>query len=223
MNITLSPTQKRFVDEQVKSGRYVDASEVVREAVRVLEGRHAAAIAATNYGILGAMPEGDIMAIAFIVLMEAAKSAQEDLKAIMEGVKAINKAKAAMREVLNKVQRDCAANAGRRDDAALDFSRGLGSERAYHAVPLPHLDADAPGGMRLVPTDLHPGRVQRTSDLCVVTEDLKSKLDSLSEMGEMESLRLQMSMDRLAKMMSTLSNLLKKTSDTASAITQNIK
>jgi len=52
---------------------------------------------------------------------------------------------------------------------------------------------------------------------------LKSKLDSLSEMGEMESLRLQMSMDRLAKMMSTLSNLLKKTSDTASAITQNIK
>ena len=222
MNITLSPTQKRFVDEQVKSGRYVDASEVVREAVRVLEGRHAAAIAATNYGILGAMPEGDIMAIAFIVLMEAAKSAQEDLKAIMEGVKAINKAKAAMREVLNKVQRDCAANAGRRDDAALDFSRGLGSERAYHAVPLPHLDADAPGGIRLVPTDLIPDAFGARA-ICVVTEDLKSKLDSLSEMGEMESLRLQMSMDRLAKMMSTLSNLLKKTSDTASAITQNIK
>lgn len=45
----------------------------------------------------------------------------------------------------------------------------------------------------------------------------------MSEMGEMESLRLQMAMDRLSKMMSTLSNLLKKTSDTANAITQNLK
>lgn len=54
-------------------------------------------------------------------------------------------------------------------------------------------------------------------------EQVKSDLDSMSEMGEMESLRLQMAMDRLSKMMSTLSNLLKKISDTASAITSNIK
>jgi hypothetical protein len=53
--------------------------------------------------------------------------------------------------------------------------------------------------------------------------DIKNKLDSMSEMGEMESLRLQMAMDRLSKLMSTLSNLLKKASDTASGITQNMK
>lgn len=35
---------------------------------------------------LGAMADGDIMALAFIVMMEAAKSAREDLKAMMEGV-----------------------------------------------------------------------------------------------------------------------------------------
>lgn len=52
---------------------------------------------------------------------------------------------------------------------------------------------------------------------------IKNKLDSMSEMGEMESLRLQMAMDRMSKMMSTLSNLLKKASDTASGIAQNIK
>lgn len=58
-----------------------------------------------------------------------------------------------------------------------------------------------------------------------LTEGLKAKsdLDSLSEMGEMESLRLQMAMDRQSKMMSTLSNLLKKISDTAQSITQNLK
>lgn len=51
----------------------------------------------------------------------------------------------------------------------------------------------------------------------------KNDLDSMSEMGETESLRLQMAMDRLSKMMSTLSNILKKISDTANGIVQNIK
>jgi uncharacterized protein involved in type VI secretion and phage assembly len=50
-----------------------------------------------------------------------------------------------------------------------------------------------------------------------------NKLDSLSEMGEMESLRLQMAMDRLSKMMSTLSNILHKASETQAAITPNLK
>lgn len=53
--------------------------------------------------------------------------------------------------------------------------------------------------------------------------EIKSDLDSMSEMGEMESLRLQMMMDRLAKAMSTISNLLKKISETAEQITQNLK
>jgi putative addiction module CopG family antidote len=34
VNITLALAQKKFVDEQVKSGRYTDASEVVRGALR---------------------------------------------------------------------------------------------------------------------------------------------------------------------------------------------
>jgi hypothetical protein len=54
-------------------------------------------------------------------------------------------------------------------------------------------------------------------------DQMKNDLDSMSEMGEMESLRLQMAMDRMSKMMSTLSNLLKKISDTQNSITQNIK
>ena len=54
-------------------------------------------------------------------------------------------------------------------------------------------------------------------------DQMKSDLDSMSEMGEMESLRLQMAMDRMSKMMSTLSNLLEKISDTQDAIVQNLK
>lgn len=60
-------------------------------------------------------------------------------------------------------------------------------------------------------------------DLAKAIDTLKQDLDSMSELGEMESLRLQMAMDRMSKMMSTLSNLLKKMSDTSSQITQNLK
>jgi len=52
---------------------------------------------------------------------------------------------------------------------------------------------------------------------------LRNDLDSLSEMGETESLRLQMAMDRLSKLMTTVSNLLKKIAETDGQILQNIK
>lgn len=155
--------------------------------------------------------------------MEAATSAREDVNDIMAGLKAINAAKAALRERLLDVRRDCAANSTRRDGETLDLSRGLGSERAYHQLLLPDLDPDGPGGVRMVRTDLHPGRIVRRQYLCVAAETVTAHLDGLSEMGEMESLRLQMAMDRMSKLMSTLSNLLRKVSETSSAIVQNIK
>jgi hypothetical protein len=50
-----------------------------------------------SYPNLGNLGDGDIMAIAFIVMMEATKSAQEDLKSIMDGVRNINHNKAHLR------------------------------------------------------------------------------------------------------------------------------
>jgi len=123
--------------------------------------------------LAGGFDSRDVEAIAFLVIFEATKSAQEDLKAIMAQVKAIQAAKR------------CKA--------------------------LPCVKA-------LQPTAEYG---QREIDKVVV--NMKNDLDSLSEMGEMESLRMQMVMDRLSKMMTTLSNLLKKMSDTAQGITQNLK
>ena len=37
MNVSLTPALERFVQEKVQSGRYTSASEVVREALRLLE------------------------------------------------------------------------------------------------------------------------------------------------------------------------------------------
>jgi hypothetical protein len=56
-----------------------------------------------------------------------------------------------------------------------------------------------------------------------VITSLRADIDSVSEMGEMESLRLQMAMDRMSKVMSTLSNILKKMSDTSESIVKSLK
>jgi hypothetical protein len=49
------------------------------------------------------------------------------------------------------------------------------------------------------------------------------KKDSLSDMSQMEQMKLQMAMDRRAKMIETLSNLMKKMSDTDNSIIKNMK
>jgi antitoxin ParD1/3/4 len=39
MNVSLTPELEKLVQDKVKSGRYLSASEVVREALRLLEER----------------------------------------------------------------------------------------------------------------------------------------------------------------------------------------
>jgi len=62
-----------------------------------------------------------------------------------------------------------------------------------------------------------------TTKLALGLKDAKPNFDSLAELGEEQQLRLQMVMDRMSKAMSTLSNLLKKVSDTANGIVENLK
>ena len=66
-----------------------------------------------------------------------------------------------------------------------------------------------------------PGNPWLSTD--AAKDTTKNKLDSLSELGETESLRLQTAMDRLSKLMQTLSNVLTKITNTASGIASNIK
>lgn len=42
MNVSLTPELEQWVDERVRSGRYASASEVIREALRLLEVQEAA-------------------------------------------------------------------------------------------------------------------------------------------------------------------------------------
>ncbi len=153
----------------------------------------------------------DIEALCFIVLMEASKSSQEDLKTIMEGVKNINKQKEHLRQLTNDVKRVRAGSRPNDTPCASPDCKAL-------AASLQTLTGQLPPKARFTAPP-----IATMGDLGRAEDKLKDSLDSLSEMGEMESLRLQTAMDRRSKAMETLSNLMKKFSDTSDVIIANLK
>lgn len=54
-------------------------------------------------------------------------------------------------------------------------------------------------------------------------DTVKNRQDTLTELGETEALRLRADMERRSKFLEMLSNLLKKASDTSTAIVSNLK
>ncbi len=166
---------------------------------------------AHQYGVLGSMNGQDIEAMAFLVLMQASKSAQEELKAIMANVKSINNAKAKQREALKKAQQNQSMTS-----LQIDSMKWINSRNNLF------LAGDNPDAVKFKRTRDVASKPSK-ADIDAAVNTMKDDLDAMSKMGEMESLRLQMAMDRMSKMMSTLSNILKKISDTANQIIQNLK
>jgi hypothetical protein len=170
------------------------------------------------------LPGADIEQMAFVVMMDAVKSADQDLEMIMAEVKAMTAAKNALRTLISKVGRDVANNATQKDGVPpLDFSAGMGSEDAYYNAPMPVPDPESGPCVIFVPTNLSNGLLVTVAQLKSIQDDLKGQLDSMNEMSEMRSLRLQMAMDRRSKFIETLSNIMKKISATADTLVQNLK
>lgn len=75
-------------------------------------------------------------------------------------------------------------------------------------------------------TNLQERQLQLQKELDALLKqqaELKNKLDAMNEISETSALRLQMMMDRRAKFIEALSNLMKKMSSTSETITQNLK
>ncbi|MGZ8369446.1 MAG: hypothetical protein ACXWVH_00140 [Caulobacteraceae bacterium] len=105
----MQPSALAWIDAEGRRQARVGPSETrVREAVT------------TRWAVLGSMNNADIEALCFLVLMQAAKSAREDLKAIMAEVKAINQAKAEQRKSLAQAQ---AAQADAKRQMADEYGR----------------------------------------------------------------------------------------------------
>ena len=203
---------------------------MVREAVRLLETRDRLAsglqVGAIEPGLLAGPVQsgGDIELLIALIMQQCAQDAEVDLRAILAEMQARLAAKKALRDLISRVNRDRLANEARHEfNERLDYSQGLGSERAYHRVLLPVPDPEAGGGLRWVPTDLAGGKLTCVEQFDCIVAGLQSKLDSLSEMSEMTTLRLQMMLDRRSKFLEAVSNIMKKISAIQAAVVQNLK
>lgn len=158
-----------------------------------------AAVARTFVAELARAESIDVETLVLLVLAEAAKDADRDLRAVLVEVKAANERKAAMRAAL----------------AALKASREA-TKSTKACASLACLDA-LPQSVEY--TQATMATVKRS--VLAIAEAKRE--DSLTEASTLEEVRLQLMMDRRAKYVETLSNLLKKLNETAQAITQNLK
>lgn len=151
-------------------------------------------------GIYSITGEADIQALVFLVLMQATKSANEDIRAIMEKVKSDNEKKKKLREAKETLSKNQAISLGQYDSINLALIKPIIKQQVA----------------------VNQSNISR-QDIKSLAEKVSRDLDSMNEMSEMNSLRLQMAMDRLSKMQSSLSNILKKIDSTKNQIVQNLK
>ena len=155
-------------------------------------------------------------ALAFLILMQAAQNDESDLRSQMQQVQTINQQKQALRQIQDDINQQTRAIAPtlRMRPCSTPVCRALPSRLT--AVN------EATAGLAK-PTHLQAGSNLTYQQLDTILSDLKPSLDSMSEMSEMASMRLQMAMDRRSKFIETLSNIEKSINDTQSSIIGNLK
>lgn len=210
----LSPDQEVFYTKLMSgmNARHVSwvrttAAEVKEKNLTEQEIRNRA----SRHVAQGVSGSQDIEALVGLVMMQCAKDQQEDLKSIMAQVKALKEQKEKLRNLIENANKQQTISALQMDSIDLLNRKTVALKQRQN-----------PDTIKLVRTSSRVKTVSK-SEMDALVAKLKNDLDSMSEMGEMESLRLQMAMDRMSKMMSTLSNLLKKISKTADEIVQNLK
>jgi len=145
------------------------------------------AIAADRF--FAGLDEDEVNSVVFLVMMQAARIANDDLREVQQGLNRIEASKAALRPTAGP------------DSPAATPVRLTRQQLSSVRSPQP------------LPTEEFGRRLAAARD----------DLDALSEMGELESLRLQMAMDRMAKTMQAISGLLKRLREPRRTIIPNLK
>ena len=168
----------------------------------------------------------DIEDLVFLVMMEASKEAQDDLHDLLENMRAATQAKRRLRAAIAKLKKRLEADEQQERDEYREHDE---REREFE-----RLDFDLiTQALVVVAAQQSNHEAQALADTVILTrqrlrrdqatDTAKDDLDAMSELGEMESLRLQMVMDRRSKFIEALSNILRKMADTDAAILQNLK
>ena len=143
------------------------------------------------------LADADVEALAFLVMMEATQAARDDLRGILDNVKASSSQKAAQRQ---------AAGTHNKADAA---GQGAGQQIAQLAatnLPVRPAVVMAAGHGSQLSANLTP-----------------AKQDAVTGITDQDMLQLQQAMDRRSQLETMLSNLMKKAADAQSNLVGNLK
>ena len=174
-----------------------------------------------------ALPQ-DIEALVALVMMDIAKAADQELRDEMDAMEKVNKAKQAQRESLTKLQEQ-KQRVAEKDKGAfttLKPTSRLGTmtvRPSLNSRATPLLGLSVP---RLSPSLLSPPSLPANTTTAQLDEAIalaQGNVDSLSELSESESLKLQVAVDRMTKAMEALSNLMKQMNDTDATLLKNLK
>jgi hypothetical protein len=160
---------------------------------------------------LGATSPGDIDALVAMVLLQASEEAGNELSDMQAQMQSINAQKQRLRD----------------QDAEMKAAQAAANAQATRAVAT--MSRPEP----IAPQSAAPGLVHQTTGVYgasgyrpvppQVPPNAGGRLDSMNEMSETESMRLQMAMDRRSKFVEALSNVMTKIATTDAAITKNLK
>lgn len=165
---------------------------------------------ATTYANENHLANTDIIGLVCLIMVEAAKQANQDLRNLAQETDKLNKEKQKLRDAEKKMEQ-------MKQDQSMSKQR-LDSFRLI-ARPVSNLPQTKPVKRTNVFITTKPS----VSEIKQVQDDLKSKLDSMNEISMMSQVRLQMMMTAYDQTFNTLSNIMKKISQTQDGIIQNLK
>jgi hypothetical protein len=208
LNARLQPTTKAWVLQQAGIEKQKSAPDLaaLQTAIRnrFSSGNNRAP----------ALNQADIESMTFAVLMQATNEMEQDLRQTMDEVNSVNASKQRLRDLIGEVQKEAASSFAPSAPCDTQGCRSLASR-------ISQFEATAPKSARM-PRMQAPSR-PTFGDLKQIQDGLKSQLDSMNEMSELTSLRLQMAMDRRSKFMEAVSNIMKKMNSTSDTLVENLK
>lgn len=215
----LQPSAKTWIDEQAKieAKRPSPNLDALRATIRqrfaispppAKSGRQqpAAALQSNN-----AVDE-----VAVMIILEMVQEGDRDLQAQMQNAYAMMQVKQALRNLLDQLDQQMAAGktSPRNENCSTAFCRSIPTKLTELATA----SAQTPR-----PIHLQAPAITTYQQLSALQNQLQNALDSENEISEMGSMQLQMLMDARSKLLQMASDIEKANSDTANAITQNIK
>ena len=215
MDARLQPAAKIWIVEQARTEAQNPAPDV--DVLNALIRQHLVRSAPSWPGISNApetSPQYDVDALAFMVMMQATQDNEDDLISQMASLQAINREKGAEQRLLEDLNSELAKGPGRDLSCTSPVCRSLSNRIA--SINETNSGLRRPSRFEVSPTMSY----QQVANLQL---QLSQNLESMNEVNDMTTLRLQMTMDRRSKFIQALSNIGKKISSTSSAIVQNFK